>query len=182
MHRLCGTRKRKESSAVGWFGSINYLTKPPPAHRPPPSTSRCSADVLAPKHRPLYVSVYVFIPCTIHPSLLSFSLSLPFSFCASTPSTPPVAPGLKFHREHENRNFDRAQCRPRPLGTPVDCTGGMLIQIRNYVSFDEKSCDVTYVCAQRATGVTIGMRLRNRPMVKLKAKKTPVLKSSKLDI
>lgn len=83
MHRLCGTRKRKESSAVGWYGSINYLTKPPPAHRSPPllpacpspSTSRCSAGVLAPKHWPLVPAMF---PSRAQPSSppLSFSLSL----------------------------------------------------------------------------------------------------------
>lgn len=131
MHRLCGTRKGKESSAVGWFGSINYLTKPLPrtahllvlllAHLHP--LSRCSAGVLAPKHRPLVPSMFPspaqlppFPPPPPHSSLF---LSLSFFFYTSTPSsTPPAASGLKFHREHENRKFDRARHSPRPRYPP----------------------------------------------------------------
>lgn len=84
MHRLCGTRKRKEFSAVGWFGSINYLTKSPPVHRspslppvcPPPSTSRCSAGILAPKHRPLVPSMFPSRAQSPFPPPHSLSLSV----------------------------------------------------------------------------------------------------------
>lgn len=87
MHRLCGTRKRKESSAVGRFGSINYLTKPPPARRsPPPRPPARSPPSNHPPLPPLLCrrfspeassarSVYVSIPCTTPPPFLSVSLS-----------------------------------------------------------------------------------------------------------
>lgn len=59
----------------------------------------------------------------------------------------------------------------------------MLVQqIRNYVLFDEESCDVTYVGVQRAIPnrrSRIGITLRNRPVAKLEVEKYESFKIAK---
>lgn len=59
----------------------------------------------------------------------------------------------------------------------------MLVQqIRNYVLFDEESCDVT-VCRRAKSDsqspVTIGITLRNGPVVKLEVEKYESFKIAK---
>lgn len=120
MHRLCGARKRKESSAVEWFGSINYLTKPPRARRssplPPAYPSPSTFPLLCQRFKPRSIcrSFRLCFLCTI---LLPLSLSFPFN-ASTPPSTPTAAPDLKFHREHENRNFDRSAAQPSTVVPP----------------------------------------------------------------
>jgi len=97
MHRLCETRKRKEFSAVGWFGSINYLTKLPPA---PPLISSSSCLPTSILHfcqrfspeAPSACFVYVSIPSTT-PTPSSLFLSLCFLLlCADTLVDPTSRP------------------------------------------------------------------------------------------
>lgn len=127
-------RGRNPWVAVGRFGSINYLTKlfpsprvpfSSPSRTSPPSSSRCSASVFSSEAAPAR-SVYVSIPCTTHP--LSAFLLLRVRF----PRLPLLfsSPSLKFHRERENRNFDRTQHCPRLSCHPPPPTraGSVLVQ------------------------------------------------------